>query len=190
MIASNEVDFIIGCMDMKKANITEKTRLRSAKLQDLDAINNVIEAAVLNWQLPERIKRLALPSYRYTQVDYEHLEILVAEMPEKGIVGVAGCEIAEAGEVPGKQALLLHGLYVSPEVQHQGIGSQLFRAVERLVAKHKCDGLLVKAQTDAVGFFEFHAMQKLKSNTPERDYAHRFWKPISLMQRIQVNLDL
>lgn len=190
MIASKIINFISGSMNMKNTIIIDKTTLRSATLQDLDAINAVIEAAILNWQLPERIKRLALPSYRYTQVDYENLEIIVAEMPEKGIVGVAGCEIAEPGEVPGKQALLLHGLYVSPEVQHQSIGSKLFRVVEGLVVKHKCDGLLVKAQTDAVGFFEFHAMQRLESSTPEKDYAHRFWKPISLIQNIQANEEL
>ena len=31
------------------------------------------------------VKRLALPSYRYTNIDYEHLEILVSEMIDIGI---------------------------------------------------------------------------------------------------------
>lgn len=150
--------------------------LRAASKQDLDAINLVIETAVMNWQLPDRIKRLALPSYRYTPIDYEHLDILVAETAEQDIVGVAGCEMAGPDEVPGKQALLLHGLYVKPEFQHQGIGSQLFKGIEALVAKHQCDGLLVKAQTDAVGFFESRGMQKLETSMPHRNYAHRFWK--------------
>ena len=163
-------------------NVTQKANIRVARREDLDAINAVIEAAVMNWRLPERIKRLALPSYRYTNIDYEHLEILVAEMIDTGIVGVAGCETADPDEVPGQQALLLHGLYVRPDAQHQGIGSQLFRAMETLVRKHKCDGLLVKAQTDAVGFFEFHGMQRLESINPISDYAHRFWKPVTLMQ--------
>jgi len=74
--------------------VTQKTNLRAARRRDLDAINAVIEAAVMNWNLPERIKRLALPSYRYTNIDYEHLEILVSEMIDIGIVGVAGCEMA------------------------------------------------------------------------------------------------
>ncbi|MEJ2179918.1 MAG: GNAT family N-acetyltransferase, partial [Gammaproteobacteria bacterium] len=105
----------------------QKANLRVAKKDDLDAINAVIEAAVMNWHLPDRIKRLALPSYRYSSIDYEHLEILVAETVDTGIVGVAACEMADPDEVPGQRALLLHGLYVSPEIQHQGIGSQLFR---------------------------------------------------------------
>ena len=153
-----------------------------ATREELDAINAVIEATVMNWHLPERIKRLALPSYRYTNIDYEHLEILVAEIVDTGIVGVAACEMAGPNEVPGQQVLLLHGLYVRPDVQHQGIGSQLFRAIETLVHKHKCDGLLVKAQTDAAGFFEFHGMQRLKSIKPESNYAHRFWKPVTSIQ--------
>lgn len=151
--------------------------LRTARKQDLDAINIVIEAAVMNWQLPDRIKRLALPSYRYTLIDYDHLEIIVAEIPGKGIVGVAGCEMAKPDEIPGKRALLLHGLYVKPQNQHQGVGSRLFKAVEVLVKKYDCDGLLVKAQTDAVGFFEQQRMQKLETSSPHRDYAYRFWKP-------------
>jgi len=161
--------------------VAQKTNLRAARRRDLDAINAVIEAAVMNWNLPERIKRLALPSYRYSNIDYEHLEILVAETVDEGIVGVAACEIADPDEVPGLRALLLHGLYVQPNVQHQGIGSQLFRAMEVLVHKHKCDGLLVKAQTDAVEFFEHHAMQRLENINPESNYAHRFWKPVTLM---------
>ena len=162
--------------------MTQTVNIRVARREDLDAINAVIEAAVMNWRLPERIKRLALPSYRYTNIDYEHLEILVSEMIGIGIVGVAGCEMAEPNEIPGQQALLLHGLYVLPDLQHHGIGSQLFRAIETLVYKHKCDGLLVKAQTDAVGFFEFHDMQRLESINPESNYAHRFWKPVTLKQ--------
>lgn len=155
-----------------------KAKLRIANRDDLQDINTVIEAAIMNWHLPERIKRLALPVYRYTPIDYEHLEIIVAELKDDGIVGVAACEITDTDEVPGKAALLLHGLYVRPEFQHHGIGSQLFSAVETSVTEHGCDGLLVKAQTDAVGFFEGHGMQHLESINPESDYAHRFWKAV------------
>lgn len=159
--------------------MNENFSQRVATSDDLEAINAVIEAAIMNWDLPERIKRLALPVYRYSETDFAHLEIIVAETMDNDIVGVAACEIADASEVPGKKALLLHGLYVRPEVQHQGIGSQLFKAVEALVPVHGCDGLLVKAQTDAVGFFEFQGMQHLASINPASDYAHRFWKSIS-----------
>jgi len=160
----------------------QNTCLRSATREELATINVIIEAALMNWRLPERIKRLALPIYRYTDVDFENLQIIVAEMVGKGLVGVAACEISDS-EVPGQQALLLHGLYVRPEFQHEGIGSQLFNAIEALVPKYKCDGLVVRAHTDAVGFFEFHNMQRLESAEPKNDYAHRFWKPVSMIQR-------
>ena len=159
--------------------MNEKVSQRVATSADLEAINAVIEAAIMNWDLPERIKRLALPVYRYTETDFEHLEMIVAETVDKNIVGVAACEMADVSEVPGKLALLLHGLYVIPEVQHQGIGSQLFVAVEALVPAHGCDGLLVKAQTDAVGFFESQGMQQLENINPVSNYAYRFWKPIN-----------
>lgn len=161
--------------------MTQNIRLRAATREDLAAINTVIEAAVMNWRLPERIKRLALPSYRYTNVDLEHLEAIVAETVEKGLVGVATCEISDS-EIPGRQALLLHGLYVRPEVQHQGIGSLLFSAIEALVPRYGCDGLVLRAQSDAVGFFELHKMQRLESTNPKSDYAHRLWKPVSMMR--------
>lgn len=161
--------------------MANQVQLRTAEKRDLEAINAVIEAAVMGWRLPERIKRLALPSYRYTEVDYDHIEFVVAEIADRGIIGVAGCEIADPGEVPDKQALLLHGLYVLPEMQHKGIGTKLLQAVEKLVSKYACDGLLVKAQADAVGFFEHHEMQRLETITPQSNYTYRFWKTFDTM---------
>jgi len=73
----------------------QNTCLRSATREELATINVIIEAAVMNWRLPERIKRLALPIYRYTDVDFENLQIIVAEMVGKGLVGVAACEISD-----------------------------------------------------------------------------------------------
>ena len=53
--------------------------IRPANEDDLDAINGVIEAAVMSWQLPERVKRLALPSYRYNAMDLKYFSLAVAE---------------------------------------------------------------------------------------------------------------
>ena len=162
--------------------MTENIHLRAAIQDELMAINGVIEAAVMNWHLPERIKRLALPCYRYTNVDLEHLKVIVAERADKDLVGVAAYEIS-ATEIPGKQTVLLHGLYVRPEVQHQGIGSKLFSTVEAMVLKYGCDGLVVRAHVDAVGFFESHNMQRIENPDLKSNYAHRLWKPVSMIQR-------
>jgi hypothetical protein len=50
--------------------------LRSAAPADLDAINTVIERAVQTWELPHRVKRLALVSYRDNTFDLDKLFFL------------------------------------------------------------------------------------------------------------------
>lgn len=157
---------------------TPPIQLHQATSGDLPAINQVIDAAVMGWKLPERVKRLALPSYRYDALDLDHLAILVANAREDGIVGVAACEPANPADLPeGCAGLLLHGLYVHPRSQGQGIGRQLFRAAEEQVRQGGYDGLLVKAQPDAIGFFQAMGMQGLESRVPARDYPYRYWKP-------------
>ena len=92
----------------------------------LDAINCVIESAVLGWDLAERVKRLVLPSYRYTPLDVQHLSFAVARNRQDDIVGVASWE--ETGAVDSPQigaTLVLHGLFVAPGHQGRGIGGLL-----------------------------------------------------------------
>jgi hypothetical protein len=45
------------------------------------------------------------------------------------------------------------------------------------------DGLLVKAQQDASGFFRAMGMQRLPVEDPARQYANRFWKPMNHNQK-------
>lgn len=150
--------------------------LRPATPADLPPLNAVIERAIMSWSLPERVKRLALPSYRYVAHDLAHLHIVVAEAPGQGIVGVAAWEEADPRDLPEKHCgLLLHGLYVSPEWQRKGVGSLLMDAAQTAVADKKLDGLLVKAQADAAPFFLARGMAALPVVNPERDYANRFW---------------
>ncbi len=91
---------------------------------------------------------------------------------------MAACEPANSADLPeGRAGLLLHGLYVDPRSQGQGVGQQLFRAVEEKLRQEGYDGLLVKAQPDATGFFQAMGMQGLESRVPARDYPYRYWKP-------------
>ena len=152
-------------------------KLRPASAADLDAVNRVIEAAVMNWKLPERVKRLSLPSYRYTAQDLIHLDMAVAADTQQNIIGIAAWEPADARDTPaGRSALLLHGIYVHPAHHHRGIGRELFMAAERAVREHRYDGLLVKAQEDARGFFISQGMNRVQVEDPSRHYPHRFWK--------------
>ncbi|RCX30768.1 GNAT family N-acetyltransferase [Thioalbus denitrificans] len=157
-------------------NIGEIT-LRRASADDLAAINRVIEAAIMGWQLPERVKRLSLPAYRYAVHDLENL--VVGEAAERGIVAVAAWEPAGPVDAPaGMQALLLHGLYVLPPCQGSGLGSRLLVAAERRAREGGFDGLLVKAQAEAAGFFAARGMVRLAVENPRRDYARRYWKRV------------
>ena len=155
-------------------------RLRFAQTGDLDDLNAVIEAAVMGWNLPERVKRLSLPSYRYQEHDLDHLRLLIAETGTDGIVGVAAWEPAAAGDAPtGAKAMLLHGLYVAPRRQLGGIGTRLLEAAATAARQAGCDGLLVKANPDAQGFFAHRGLDRLLVEDPTRDYPYRYWLPLS-----------
>lgn len=151
--------------------------LRPARRTDLDALNAVVEAAVMTWKLPERVKRLSLPSYRYDLHDLDHLGVVLAEDAEGRVLGLAAWEPADPRDAPaGRRALLLHGLYVHPRAQGRGVGTRLLQAAEEAVRTLGLDGLLVKAQADAEGFFRARGLERLAVEDPERDYARRYWR--------------
>lgn len=152
--------------------------LRRATLNDLPAVNCVINAAIQTWKLPERVKRLATPSYHYKELDLQHMTIMLRETVEAGILGVVAWEEAETRDLPaGQSGLLLHGIFVDPAAQRQGIGSQLLACAEDQMREQGLQGLLVKAQADAVGFFLTHGLEKLPAQDQQRDFENRFWKP-------------
>ena len=153
-------------------------KIRSANENDLDAINQIIEQAVMAWQLPERVKRLALPSYRYTQLDMKYFTLVIAER-ENTIVGVVAWDIDSHHGPKDSSGLLLHGIYVLPEHQHCGIGGRLLTEVENAARRAKMDGVLVKAQNDAVEFFLARGLSKLDAQDIQRDYENRYWKQLS-----------
>lgn len=152
--------------------------LRPVEAGDLNAVNEVIEACVMSWDLPERVKRLSLSSYHYTPHDLHHLELVLAQTAKGEIAGVAALEPASSTDFPDAQCgKLLHGLYVAPQFQHQGIGSQLLSVALETARSEKLDGLLVKSQADAVGFFKSRGFTRLQVTDDSRDYVHRYWKP-------------
>ncbi|MEZ5453106.1 MAG: GNAT family N-acetyltransferase [Thiothrix sp.] len=156
--------------------------IRPTTIQDLPAINRVIDAAVMGWKLPERVKRLALPSYRYDAADIQHLSVQVIEMAADGIVAVAAWEPADPRDTPGRQSgLLLHGLYVHPDVQQQGLGKRLLQEVKQAALACGYAGVLVKAQADAESFFAACGLQKLPVEDTARHYAGRYWIATSCM---------
>ncbi len=155
--------------------------LRRGTAADLPAVNHIIEAAVMSWRLAERVKRLSLPSYRYDAADLMHLTLWLVEDTgaEREVVAVAGWEPADAADLPAEAAgLLLHGLYVRPERHGQGVGQRLLKFVEHHAAETGYGGVLVKAQVEAIGFFQQHGYWDLPVADSERHYMYRMWKNI------------
>ncbi len=150
--------------------------LHQGTADDLDRVNSVVEAALMTWNLPERVKRLSAPSYRYNIHDLEHLTLLVAETEAGDPLGVAAWEAAERSDTPAqRRGLLLHGIYVDPRHHRQGIGGRLLGAALDAARQGGYDGLLVKANKDAQGFFAAMGLQPLPIERPGRDYPYRFW---------------
>ncbi len=154
-------------------------RLRNAGEHDLAELNAVVEAAVMGWSLPERVKRLAVDSYRYTAEDMLHLAMRVAVDENGRIVGVAAFEQASRRETPGGvSGLLLHGLYVAPAAQRRGIGGALLASVVKAARYAGHEGVLVKASRDAVEFFKARGFQRAGDESASA-YPNLFWLPLS-----------
>lgn len=153
-------------------------RLRRAQPEDLEAVNALIGRAIQSWGLPERVQRIGLPLYLYHAGDLGFLEFTVAEDTCGSIIGVAAWEPADPKDTPrGRSALLLHGIYVEPRWHRRGIGSRLLAAAVQAAANNHHDGLLAKAQADAIPFFEAIGLERLPVSNPASDYPHRFWYP-------------
>ncbi|HEY5774578.1 MAG TPA: GNAT family N-acetyltransferase [Xanthomonadales bacterium] len=157
----------------------ESPGLRQAGVADLESVNRLIECAINTWDIYESVKRLAMSSFYYTAHDLDFLTLMVAEAADVGIVGIAAWEQACQGDnQAGHSALLLHGIYVAPDHQRHGIATRLLQAAETAAATHGFDGLLVKAQPGAEGFFLACGMERLAVGNERRDYPRRFWKPV------------
>lgn len=159
-----------------KENHSSQINLRAAKKSDLAVINRIIERSVKTWKLPERVIRLAMPTYLYTEYDLLHLQMVLAVDRAAGVMGVAAWEEAATRDCPqGQRGMLLHGLYVDPEQQHRGAGIRLLSAAAVSAREHSLDGLLVKAQADAESFFRAQGLQQLAVVDANRDYPNRYW---------------
>ncbi|HSO06961.1 MAG TPA: GNAT family N-acetyltransferase [Pelomicrobium sp.] len=153
--------------------------LRPGRPDELDAINAVVERAVMTWRVPERVKRLALPGYRYSAHDFEVFTFVVAEAPAHGVAGVAAVEPGERRDLPeGATGVYLHGLYVDPAFHRRGVGARLFAAALDHARRRGVDGVLVKAQRDAERFFRAQGMRPLEPDAAA-DYPRRYWMALA-----------
>jgi N-acetylglutamate synthase-like GNAT family acetyltransferase len=154
-------------------------KTRKANQNDLDKINEVVATAIDTWNLTERVKRISLPLYRYQQHDLNHLQTMVVEGADNCILGIAALEQSDPGGLPDEgSSATLQGLYVDPDHHHMGVGSLLLQNIEEIAMANAAEGLLVKAQPEAISFFEGHGFKLLPVEDDSRDYPYRLWKTL------------
>lgn len=157
------------------ARAGEPLHTRRAMRDDLPALNEVIEAAVLAWPLADRVKRLALPALRYGELDLDDYTMELVDLDGRVVAVAAWCEVADGAE-PGPH-ILLHGLYVHPAAQGRGIGSALVQRTWQLACSRGMAGLLVKAEWVSAGFFAGLGFERLpESDAPGAAYPYRYWR--------------
>ena len=149
-----------------------------AESADLAKVNALIVAAVGGWPTSARLSRLAAISLSYGALDFEDFEMVLCYK--------AAAEIGVAVWQPdalirlqnGDQVAWLHGLYVAPSAQGQGIGRELLREIARRASLRHRYSLYVRAERFATGFFERLGGRRLSSQEgPEggaQAYPHRF----------------
>lgn len=143
---------------------------------ELNAVNKVVDEALGSWGLPERVRRLALPSLLYDHSDLEHMSVVLAEGPDGG-VAVAAWESDTSRDAPyGLRSVLLHGLYVTPIWQRRGLGTNLLDFAGHWILGRGFDGITVKAWRESQTFFRRRGFNPLTSFGTAESYPQRMWK--------------
>lgn len=153
--------------------------LEQATIQDLPRINEIIEAAIMQWHLPERVKRLSLSSYRYNEFDLQQYVILLAKTAGE-IVGIISYEQTESKDVIiANNALSIHGIYVAPDFQRKGVGTFLIHAAENIARHLGLNSIEVKAQKDAIPFYTKNNFFQIQTTNAGTEYPARYLKSLN-----------
>ena len=164
------IHFDPGCV--KTAVIT----IHPATSVDLPRINFVIKSAVMNWPLPDRLRKITVPVMQYREDDMAALSVLVAKLNGE-ILGIAAWDSEPTHPLPNGLGGLFHGLFVLPLVQYQGIGTSLMDAVFDEARKIRTTGLLIKAQRVSRHYFEHQNLTPLAATKDE--YPWQYWKQLA-----------
>ena len=151
--------------------------MRSAGSPDLAVINNVVNHAIETWNLPERVRRLAKPSLTYTESDLDFMLAALGENEEGNAIAAALWE-PEEGRLSRHSSILLHGLYVMPEYQRNGVGACMVEHVSKIARKAGFHGMTVKSWRDSEDFFLKLGFSDSAISGQERLYPRQLWKPV------------
>jgi GNAT superfamily N-acetyltransferase len=140
---------------------------------DIDAINGVVSRAIQTWDLPDRVKRLALPSYLYTSADCEHMAVRGARHDRK-LIGVLALEPVSSAQHAAAHTLAIHGLYVEPSWHRAGVGTLLLQTAVTHAEEHGCRRLVAKAIRHSRGFFIRQGFDEAPAGAAGSGYPHTF----------------
>ena len=144
----------------------------------LPAINAVLESSITAWNLSDRLYRLSVNAYRYSESDWLDHQFYGLRDQNNTLLAILVFN-DDASELPGDRSCLqIHGLYVHSEYRRQGLGQQLIDHAMALAKSKQRDALFVKAHESAVSFFTKHAFQHIPVVDEIRDYPHRFVRSV------------
>lgn len=150
-------------------------KLRPASRLDLTDINLVIERAIGTWATTERVKRQALPLHHYNTTDLDDMWLVVAESNTAEIYGITALEYTGIEPfITSGTSMSLHGLYVDPSAQGNGLGRRLLVAAGAIAFALGCEGLNIKAARYSVGFFKRLGLQAMSADE-NSGYPYRYW---------------
>ena len=133
--------------------------LRPLYREHIEDINAVISAAVNAWPMAERVRRLSLPLLQYDAEDIRHYNLNGCFVASRALIGVVAWDNQ-----------CVHGLYVQPDYQGQGIGRTLL-AVAAQTIRRDAPPLTLRAQRVSAPFFEHVGLSP--SRDPS-DYPYTF----------------
>ena len=146
--------------------------------RELVRVNEVVAASLGSWGLPARVRRLALPSLLYNEVDLEMMNVVLVEDLESGVAVAAWEAAAGRDAVPGSRSVLLHGLYVVPSSQGHGLGTALLELASHWMLSRGFDGITARVWRESEGFFHSRGFVPLTRSDTDGSYPHRMWRAL------------
>ncbi|NCW09436.1 MAG: GNAT family N-acetyltransferase [Gammaproteobacteria bacterium] len=144
----------------------------------LPAINAVLESSITAWNLSDRLYRLSVNAYRYSESDWIDHQFYGLRDQNNTLLAILVLN-DDASELPGDQSCLqIHGLYVHSDSRHQGLGQHLVDHAITLATTRQLNALFVKAHESAVPFFTKLQFQHIPVVDEIRDYPYRLVRSV------------